>query len=120
MTPFSFPLTVPSTLAFGLFGGRSCVFRLQPRLTVSHRSLSLSLSLRRALSVAAHGSLLVPLSLFALSFAVALRGTVERQVLCELSENAGVPSPFTRLVCQVRRHLSEHQLVDVWRRLTPI
>ena len=65
-----------------------------------------------------HRSSFVPLLIFAIPFAFPLGGKVERLNNCGQGplDGAGVTSSFTRLKNAFQRHLSELQLVNVWRR----
>ena len=92
-SPPAFALAFP----LGLFNGPSCFLGLRPRLSVARRILFL----RCALPLASRGGFLGPLTLFTFSFALTLRGRVERfnnyaQRLCELLDGAGVTPSFAR------------------------
>ena len=111
MRPSPLPLALHPLL---LFTVPSCFLRLRPRLAVARQQCVSAMCPATGLPWKLLGQ--------SLSFAVTLRSRVERfdhcaQKLCELLDGAGVTPSFTRLFIEVRRHLSELQLVDVRRRL---
>ena len=117
---FGLSTTSAFTLAFplGFFSGSCCFLKLLPRLAVSR-----ILFLWCALPLTSSGRFLGPLTLFTFSFALILGSGVERFDNCaqktvpRLLDRAGVTPSFGRFFREVRRRLSELQLVNVRRRL---